>query len=400
MLLAPFNHHRRLFHFCNRAIPLQLAATLLLLMTMTDSLPADNNLDAVVETLRTHEFHPIQDGFTYDRHLETHGVADMDDADGTVRVRAIHEMVGAGAKDQTTLIELLSDENPRVRDVAAAALGILRADKAVSQLARVLAEDPDEVVRSQAAISLGEIGDAGASDALRLAKEEDASRDVRHQAVLALYAVEEEIPPDPRHAEAWRNLDLDTFQTLEPGQPAPDFTLTDTDGNSWTLSEHLGNGPVVLVWIFADWCPVCHHEFHDLIELREEFEEAGVTVATLQAHDLYRCRVMTGQEIQPDYKFRKRSSHEDYLAKRWWPHLSDPAAAVGGMYGIWPMAFTVHAEWINRPATFVIDEEGIVRMAYVGTFWGDRPSIPDVLEMIRSGDYDFNHPRRLQAGER
>ncbi len=35
------------------------------------------------------------------------------------------------------------------------------------------------------------------------------------------------------------------------GQPAPDFVLTDLDGNSWQLSEHLGS-PVVLVY-FATW---------------------------------------------------------------------------------------------------------------------------------------------------
>ena len=37
----------------------------------------------------------------------------------------------------------------------------------------------------------------------------------------------------------------------EVGRPAPDFVLTDLDGESHRLSEHLGH-PVVLVY-FATW---------------------------------------------------------------------------------------------------------------------------------------------------
>jgi hypothetical protein len=60
-------------------------------------------------------------------------------------------------------------------------------------------------------------------------------------------------------------------------------------------------------------------------------------------------------------------------------------------------AFTVHAEWINRPSEVIVDKEGIARFAYYGTFWGDRPSIYQQLEMVRSGDYSFAAPKRLKA---
>ena len=33
------------------------------------------------------------------------------------------------------------------------------------------------------------------------------------------------------------------------GERAPDFTLTNVDGAPWTLSEHLGDGDVVLVFL-------------------------------------------------------------------------------------------------------------------------------------------------------
>ena len=78
----------------------------------------------------------------------------------------------------------------------------------------------------------------------------------------------------------------------------------------------------------------------------------------------------------------------------WWPHLVDAAFKAGAMYGVSPMEFVVHNEWINRPATVIIDKEGIVRLAYYGTYWGDRPTIEQTLEMVKSGRFEFEHPER------
>jgi peroxiredoxin len=36
---------------------------------------------------------------------------------------------------------------------------------------------------------------------------------------------------------------------LRSGEHAPDFTLTTVDGTPWTLSEHRGDGDVVLVFL-------------------------------------------------------------------------------------------------------------------------------------------------------
>ncbi len=60
------------------------------------------------------------------------------------------------------------------------------------------------------------------------------------------------------------------------------------------------------------------------------------------------------------------------------------------------MSFTVHAEWINRPSVVIVDREGVVRFACYGTFWGDRPSIHQLLKMTRSGNYFFDAPKRLK----
>lgn len=149
------------------------------------------------------------------------------------------------------------------------------------------------------------------------------------------------------------------------------------------------------MWIFADWCPVCHREFAELMAMREEFADQGVQVATLEAHDTWRGRLMVGREIEPSLWGSRQWFREAYTKRIWWPHLLDRAGAVGARCGTEPLQYAVHGEFVNRPTTVIIDPGGVVRFARAGTFWGDRPSIEQTLDMIRREEFTFEHPQRL-----
>lgn len=354
-------------------------------------------LGAILQRVQRHSFHPIRDGFTYDRELNTHGVADLGSEDWRVRLLAVRDLVRLGTPGTSGMVKSITHTNAHVRQVSAMALGILRATNAVPTLEAALTGDPDEVVRSQAAVALGQIAVTGSLAVLRTTQANDVSRDVQHQAALAAYAIEHDVGASPELAVSYARLDESRFDRVRVGEPAIDFQLPDTDGHAWRLADFRGKKPVVLIWIFADWCPVCHGEFRELIELRAEFATAGIQVFTLECHDTFPARVMVGKELEPKYWFSKTSFKESYTKSIWWPHLVDRAGAVGAEYGVQPLSFVVHAEWINRPSVVIIDKEGIVRFAYYGTFWGDRPSIQKVLHMVRSSDYAFDAPRRLSG---
>jgi peroxiredoxin len=42
----------------------------------------------------------------------------------------------------------------------------------------------------------------------------------------------------------------------------------------------------------------------------------------------------------------------------------------------------IHTEWSNRPATFVIDKDGVIRYEKRGTTFGDRPKPADIFAEI------------------
>ncbi len=58
--------------------------------------------------------------------------------------------------------------------------------------------------------------------------------------------------------------------------PAPDFELATRGGESFRLSDH--RGEVVLLNLWATWCPPCRHEIPDFMELQGELGAEGFTV--------------------------------------------------------------------------------------------------------------------------
>ena len=63
------------------------------------------------------------------------------------------------------------------------------------------------------------------------------------------------------------------------GQPFPDFTATDTQGNTFTLSEALTTHEAVLINLWATWCPPCEMEFPFLNEAYEAYGDKAAFIA-------------------------------------------------------------------------------------------------------------------------
>jgi peroxiredoxin len=52
------------------------------------------------------------------------------------------------------------------------------------------------------------------------------------------------------------------------------------------------------------------------------------------------------------------------------------------MYGV-AFQMRIHTEISNRPATFVIDKQGILQYARRGSYFGDRPSVADIITELK-----------------
>ena len=135
---------------------------------------------------------------------------------------------------------------------------------------------------------------------------------------------------------------------LEPGQPAPDFSLPDQDGAIHSLAD-LRGGKAVLFFYPEAMTPGCTTEACDFQEATGPLEAAGYRVLGVSRDSVEKLR---------------RFADRDGLA---YPLLSDPDAAVHRAYGAYGTknSYGRIVEGVIR-STFVIDEEGRIAHALVG----------------------------------
>lgn len=132
---------------------------------------------------------------------------------------------------------------------------------------------------------------------------------------------------------------------LEPGDPAPEFTLDDQDGSTLSLSDLRGRRTVVFFYPAA-MTPGCTREACDFRDSVESLRAAGIEVIGISRDDEAKLRRFRDQE-QLTY-----------------PLLSDPDHAVHEVYGAWgeKKNYGKTVEGVIR-STFVIDADGRIEHA-------------------------------------
>jgi peroxiredoxin Q/BCP len=136
-----------------------------------------------------------------------------------------------------------------------------------------------------------------------------------------------------------------TATRLEPGEPAPDFTLLDQDGKSVSLADLRGQR-VILYFYPAAMTPGCTTQACDFRDSISSLQGAGYTVVGVSRDAPEKLT-----------EFRERDGLTFEL-------LSDPDHAVHTAYGVWgeKMNYGKVIEGVIR-STFVIDERGVIEHA-------------------------------------
>ena len=65
-----------------------------------------------------------------------------------------------------------------------------------------------------------------------------------------------------------------------------------------------------------------------------------------------------------------------------YPLLMDGAQTVSAKYGV-AFQMRIHVEVSNRPATFVIDQDGVIRYEKRGSTFADRPTPEQIVEQLK-----------------
>jgi cytochrome c biogenesis protein CcmG/thiol:disulfide interchange protein DsbE len=77
---------------------------------------------------------------------------------------------------------------------------------------------------------------------------------------------------------------------------APDFALTDLNGNTLSLSDF--EGKVLFLNFWATWCPPCRAEIPDFIEVYDEYKDMGLAILGISVDQMSAKRVSAFVERQ------------------------------------------------------------------------------------------------------
>ncbi|HET8978248.1 MAG TPA: thioredoxin-dependent thiol peroxidase [Solirubrobacteraceae bacterium] len=143
--------------------------------------------------------------------------------------------------------------------------------------------------------------------------------------------------------------------TLQPGDPAPDFTLSDQQGNPVTLSELRGQTVVLYFYPKAD-TPGCTTQACGVRDHRADYAQAGAVVFG----------------ISPDPV--KAISRFDEKYELGFPLLADEDHTVAESYGVWVEKSMYGRKYMgNERTTFVIAPDGTIK---------------DILHKVKPAEHD------------
>ncbi|CAA6803327.1 MAG: Unknown protein [uncultured Thiotrichaceae bacterium] len=145
----------------------------------------------------------------------------------------------------------------------------------------------------------------------------------------------------------------DTLQQYPNKTPAPDFTRTSHTGEQYRLSDY--RGKVVVLNFWATWCPPCVREIPSLGRLQAAFPKTDLVVLSVDV----------GESKADVAKFLAKIPAD-------FPVLLDEEGLSVNDWNV--QAF---------PTTYVIDQQGIIRLAYYGGLeWDDENVIRQLTHMV------------------
>ena len=173
-------------------------------------------------------------------------------------------------------------------------------------------------------------------------------------------------------------------RAVAAGDMAPDFTLTDQNGEAVALKDLLAKGPVVVSFYRGVWCPYCNIELKALEAAAGEIRARGASLVAVSMQGPSDSR-----KSQRDNKLSfpiltdKAGELAAEFGIRW--TLQDYAIEYHKMFGVELPKIHDDGQWnLPMPARYVIDTDGSVAYAEVSPDYTRRPDPSDLLPVLDS----------------
>jgi peroxiredoxin len=158
---------------------------------------------------------------------------------------------------------------------------------------------------------------------------------------------------------------------LRPGNPLPEFTAMDENGDPLSSTDLRGR-PSVLLFVRGNWCPFCSKQVKNLTRFYKEINESG-------AHLI----LVTPKPLETT---RRVADFFDVKFEFW----LDESLAIGKRLGLvqesgvpddYDKEYGRDTLW---PASLIVDGKGVIRHTELSRFIADRPDPEKLLRIVRA----------------
>jgi Peroxiredoxin len=155
---------------------------------------------------------------------------------------------------------------------------------------------------------------------------------------------------------------------VSTGDSAPDISATVANGDvePFELSDHLGDGPVVLAFFPGAFTPPCSNEMVALQDHLADFEAAGATLLGVSA----------------DSAFSQNAFREEHGIE--FDLVSDMGREAIDAYGLEIDIGDLGLHGIANRAVFVVDDDGEVAYSWVADDPTNEPDYEELLDAVES----------------
>lgn len=177
-------------------------------------------------------------------------------------------------------------------------------------------------------------------------------------------------------------------EKLSIGMKAPNFNFITAWNSENNFYENISGKKNIMIFLRYYGCTVCQLQILKLVKNYERFKEKDIQLFVVLQSEPETIREQDSKEeipftiicdtAQEVYKLYNTSVAKD-MSELGSPNLLkkvEEAKKLGLAHGKY------EGNELQLPATFVIDEEGIIKFLHYGQDAGDVPEIDDLLELI------------------
>lgn len=184
-------------------------------------------------------------------------------------------------------------------------------------------------------------------------------------------------PPVPERAE--------DVQPLEVGLAAPATVLRTSEGEPIDLARRYQEEPTMLLFFRGGWCPYCSEQLGQLAEADEAIAEMGVQIFGISPDRPRKLRenplsdggqgyqLLSDSEMKLARAFGIAFRVDDRTLEQYDEFGIDLAEASGEAHHLLPV-----------PAVYLIDRDGVIRLAHWDADYRDRLTAEELIDAARA----------------